>query len=419
MNSALIWNIRSVNTQQAFERVVMLHRQKKFNFIALMEPFQHIRHIEMYKLWVGMKIAWHNINGKIWLFIEEGYQVELQLDTDQLLSMKLTCLDGGQEITISMIYASTDRATRMTLWNDLYHISCNINSPWLVGGDFNVIVDKCEKFGGLEVPFVEVEDFNQCINICQLSDLGFKGSMYTWWNGRSDEQCIFKRLDRCLANQGFQELYPNCEVEHLIKQESDHSPLLITCKEDSRAIKKSFRFLNFWTEHPSFLDVVRNNWTGKLKKLGKVLSKWSRDTFGDIFRQIATLEEVVKVYEQEFEESPTSANGERLQKGQADLIRFNAIEEQFWKQKSGMQWFMDGDTNTKFFHAHVQGKRKKLQITRIQNQNKVWLDREEDISREAINFFQNQFTAETEATDFCTSKAYSKNDNRRPKQRDS
>lgn len=44
--------------------------------MALMEPFQHQRHIEMYKLWVGMSTAWHNSNGKIWVFVEEDYQVE-------------------------------------------------------------------------------------------------------------------------------------------------------------------------------------------------------------------------------------------------------------------------------------------------------------------------------------------------------
>jgi len=31
------------------------------------------------------------------------------------------------------------------------------------------------------------------------------------------------------------------------------------------------------------------------------------------------------------------------------LIKFYAIEEKFWKQKAGMQWFEDGDGNTKFF----------------------------------------------------------------------
>ncbi|XP_060202705.1 uncharacterized protein LOC132631119 [Lycium barbarum] len=215
------------------------------------------------------------------------------------------------------------------------------NSPWLVGGEFNVITDEIEKYGGLEMPFVEVEDFNQCINLCQLTDLGFKGSIYTWWNGRSDEHYIFKRLDRCLANQELHELYPNIEVEHLIKQGSDHSPMLLTCKVDSRVIKKSLRFLNFWIEHPAFKDVVKDNWTcyhgsdpffifhSKLKKLSKVLSKWSRDTFGDIFRQIDTLEEVVKIHDQEFEENPTGANRAKLQKVQAELITFYAVEEQF------------------------------------------------------------------------------------------
>lgn len=38
---ALIWNIRFVTTQNATQRVHMLHNFDKLNFIALMEPFQH------------------------------------------------------------------------------------------------------------------------------------------------------------------------------------------------------------------------------------------------------------------------------------------------------------------------------------------------------------------------------------------
>ncbi|KAG5579489.1 hypothetical protein H5410_050116 [Solanum commersonii] len=67
---------------------------------------------------------------------------------------------------------------------------------------------------------------------------------------------------------------------------------------------KSFRFLNFWIEQESFQEVVRQNWSGnfgtdpfyilhnKLEKVSKAISKWSKDTYGDIFRKIATLEEV-------------------------------------------------------------------------------------------------------------------------------
>lgn len=96
----------------------------------------------------------------------------------------------------------------------------------------------------------------------------------------------------------------------------------------------------------------------KLKRLKKALSAWSRATYRDIFKKIASLEEVVLVHEAEFERNPTYQNRERLQKVQAELIRYLDLEEEFWKQKSGTTWFQDGDRNTIFFHAQVNGRRK-------------------------------------------------------------
>ncbi|XP_060200312.1 uncharacterized protein LOC132628554 [Lycium barbarum] len=299
-----------------------------------------------------METVSYNINGKIWIFVEVGIQVEILKDTDQLLSFKLTQLDGGQDFVMTVIYASTDRDTRKALCEDLYDIATHINLPWLVGGDFNVITEAAEKYGGLPVQFAETEDFRHCINSCQLADLGFTGSMFTWWNGRSDEACIFKRLDRCLGNQALQNIYPNLEVDHLIKQ----------------------------AQIPSITSIP--------------LSIWSKETYGDIFKQIATLEEVVQIHDQEFEQHPSSLNRKKLQKVQADLIRFYAVEEKFWKHKVGMQWFKDGNRNTKFFHAHVNGKRRRLQLKRIQDSGGVWLEAEDDIAGEAIRFFTNQFSEE-------------------------
>ncbi|XP_060195138.1 uncharacterized protein LOC132624361 [Lycium barbarum] len=374
-----------------------------------------------------MGTAWHNITGKIWVFVNEEFQAEVTRDNEQLLALKLTHLDSNQEIIATLIYASTERANKITQWDELYDMAYTINSPWIIGGDFNVILDKAEKYRGgdfnvildkaekyrgLPVNFPEVEDFAHCLNICQVADLGFSGSIYTWWNGRSDEACIFKRLDKCLGNQAFQDTFPNFEVEYLIKQGSDHSPLLLTFKADTRVIKKPFRFLNFWIEQESFLETVKVNWEeqyrydpffnfhNKMKKVSRALTKWSKETFGDIFKQVATLEEIVKVHETAFEENPSQENRARLQSVQADLIRFYAIEKKFWKKKSGMQWFKDGDRNTKFFHAHVNGKRKKLHIKRIQDQHGVWVEQEPEIIQEAIRFYEDQFTEEQVPNNF-------------------
>lgn len=97
--------------------------------------------------------------------------------------------------------------------------------PWLVAGDFNVILTEKEKYNGLTVYLSEVEEFVHCIDTCALYDLGFKDNVYTCWNGRLDGACIFKRLDRYLASQQFQDLLPALEVDHLIKHGSDHAPL--------------------------------------------------------------------------------------------------------------------------------------------------------------------------------------------------
>ncbi|XP_075088447.1 uncharacterized protein LOC142170438 [Nicotiana tabacum] len=249
-----------------------------------------------------------------------------------------------------LVYAKCDAVERIELWDSLYAMASDMTIPW------------------------------------------------------AEEDCIFKRLDRCLANLEFQQRFPGVEITHLSKIGSDHCPMLIKCDIETPPIKKPFRFLNFWVKHETFKSVVKANWQAdfsadpfilfnhKLKKLKKALSSWSKSTYGDTFQRIAILEEVFLVHERQFEARPTQQNRERLHLVQAQLIRYLAIEEAFWKQKSGMLWFKHGDRNTKFFHAQVNGRRKRLKISRIQNSMGNSLEEEDQIAEEAINFYKDQFT---------------------------
>jgi len=402
--NALIWNIRSVNTQQAFERLTKMHRQNHYEFVGLMEPKQQAKKLERYRNKIGLAQAISNVSNKIWAFIDEVFEVTVMYNMVQQLTLRLFHTESHVEFVLTLIYAKCDAIERIELWDSLYAMARDMDAPWLVGGDFNVIWDEEEKFGGLPVSLNEIDDFRHCINTCNLFDLGFKGSIFTWWNGRAEEDCIFKRLDRCLANVEFQQTFPGIEVQHLSKTGSDHSPMYLKCDIETPPIKKPFKFLNFWVEHATFKDVVKENWTAdfsanpyilfnhKLKKLKKALSLWSKATFGDIFQKIASMEEVVMVHEAEFEANPTGMNRERLQKVQAELIKCLALEEKYWQQKAGMTWFKEGDRNTKFFHAQVRGRRKRLQLNRIQNSGGTWIEEEQEIAEEAIKFYEEQFT---------------------------
>ena len=127
-----------------------------------------------------------------------------------------------------------------------------------------------------------------------MNDLEFKGSKYTWWNGQSGSECIFKR-HRCLGNQELISKYSGIEVTHLIRSGFDHAPLLISYAGVVESIGKPFKFLNFWAKHEFFLEVVKQHWVAdfmetpfnlfqhKLKKVKVALSQWSKATFGNIF----------------------------------------------------------------------------------------------------------------------------------------
>ncbi|XP_059310107.1 uncharacterized protein LOC132061280 [Lycium ferocissimum] len=220
-------------------------------------------------------------------------------------------------MVVSIVYAKCDEGDRLQLWDDMYGLASNMALPCLIGGDFNVILNKEEKI---------------------------RGHPFTWWNGRAANDCIFKRLDRMLYNELFQDWFGNFEVERLSRIGSDHAPLLLTCGDQE-----------------SFLDLVRQHWEEdlsddvllsfklKLKKVKISLSKWSKDTFGDIFKQLIIREDIVKIKEQLFEEDPSEENRMVMQRAQAELKLYLHYEEEFFTQKAGMDCFSEGDKIQGFF----------------------------------------------------------------------
>lgn len=76
-----------------------------------------------------------------------------------------------------------------------------------------------------------------------FSDLGFKGSKFTWTHGD-----LMERLDQGIASQDWLKIFPSSEVRVLAPIASDHSPLWLTVfKEPGRSRKtKNFRFENMW-----------------------------------------------------------------------------------------------------------------------------------------------------------------------------
>lgn len=72
-------------------------------------------------------------------------------NSDQQISLQLTFTESGLTMVMTAVYANCDAGDRQWFWTEIYHLHNNMSFPWLVGGDFNVILDAKEKIGGLPV----------------------------------------------------------------------------------------------------------------------------------------------------------------------------------------------------------------------------------------------------------------------------
>lgn len=65
------------------------------------------------------------------------------------------------------------------MWNESINIETIMNIGWIVGGNFNNILHLNEKKGGLPDSLGRCNLFQNCINNCNLIDMGTFGLPFT------------------------------------------------------------------------------------------------------------------------------------------------------------------------------------------------------------------------------------------------
>ncbi|PHU30204.1 hypothetical protein BC332_02297 [Capsicum chinense] len=172
--------------------------------------------------------------------------------------------------------------------------STTINAPWAITGDFNSILSKEEKMGGKPYRLSKSIPFIECLHDCGLRDIGYTGNTFTWCNERKGQEILWKRLDRMMCNEKWDDYFSFCNVQHMTRISSDHCRLVITLGNNQDTHIKYFCFLNFWTDLDDFHEVVKSCWTShdngnifwqvqqKLKRTSKALTYWSKIKVGNV-----------------------------------------------------------------------------------------------------------------------------------------
>ncbi|XP_021770766.1 uncharacterized protein LOC110734956 [Chenopodium quinoa] len=116
------------------------------------------------------------------------------------------------EVLITGVHAPSAAKDKIMLWNNLGENPPPSNTPWLLMGDMNEVVNQSEKMGGRPVTNSQGRDFSKMTDREGLIDMRYNGPTFTWNNGREGTELIRERLDRALANAEWLKVYPQTQI---------------------------------------------------------------------------------------------------------------------------------------------------------------------------------------------------------------
>ncbi|KAK4382095.1 hypothetical protein Sango_2905200 [Sesamum angolense] len=293
-----IWNVRGLNRRDHRVAVRDLVCEFRLHFIALLET--RVVQSNVTRIQSGVLSRWRwfvdyaGPGNRIWIaWNDELIDVDILNVGTQFVHCRVLVHELHESIFITVVYGAHEVNTRRELWQEIIELVGTIgNVPWLVGGDFNTVLDMSEVSGASGDIRVAMNEFNDCILQTGLLSLPMQGERFTWHNCSLDGRSLWKRLDRLLVNDVWMDRWPNLYYTCLTPRRSDHSPMVL--KGDCRNMQASlFRFDNYLALSPGFLASVQSIWqhpivgtpmysvTQKLKAL-KPVFRQQRHSKGDL-----------------------------------------------------------------------------------------------------------------------------------------
>ncbi|KAG2251941.1 hypothetical protein Bca52824_082077 [Brassica carinata] len=301
------WNVRGINDPDKHRPISDWLYSHRPIFGALLET--HIKELCLARVMNSVCHDWHYLSnhlsdedGRIVIIWKDPAKVTLLAQSRQMIKCEVE-LPNYPLFTYSAIYASNLSEERADLWVELLNTQATLSldsKPWMIGGDFNQILHSHEHSTFCHsVHSSRMFEFRDILLQLGVNDLRYYGPVHTRTNNR-DIAHVAKKLDRCLINSQILTAFPNATSTFLPPAPSDHTPCLtdLACQLPIVGTQ-TFRFLNYLTKHPSFLEVVTDAWflagsvsvnlaslCWKLKYIKRSLKMLNKENYSNIQQRV-------------------------------------------------------------------------------------------------------------------------------------
>ncbi|KAK2372487.1 hypothetical protein QL285_073613 [Trifolium repens] len=300
------------------------------------------------------------------------------------------------------IYSKCNLADKRKLWRDVLMTRQGFGDMvWCIVGDFNSVVEASERRGVGSGGGREMEDFRAFIREMEVVDMPLLGRQFTWFHSNGFNM---SRLDRFLLSTDWMALWGRPEVWVLARDVSDHCPLILKYNNDDWG-PKPFRFNNYWLQNKNFKNLVVETWnsqhfTGwmgfvlkeRLKGLKGVIKAWSKEVYGKPEEKKNSLVDQINALDLKSVSIDLSLE---------EVARRKLLFDELWVvlkcidasifQRSRSKWLREGDSNTKYFHACVKGRRRTNTISAL-NTPLGWVEGPNSVKEATVFFFKNHFS---------------------------
>ncbi|GMJ02965.1 hypothetical protein HRI_003965700 [Hibiscus trionum] len=360
------WNVRGIGRAEKRRAMKRLIMSTKASLVFIQET-----KLESHKQWL-LRNLWPCKNellvaspaeglsgGLVTLWDSSAFEVESKFIQSRSILVTGTLKEMNFKCGFLNIYAPNSEAERQLFFDQIGGILSSISILIMVAGDFNAVLSKEEKFGGSPSQS-GMRIFTEFINRNILINISTIGGKYTWARGNPISSA--SRIDRFLMHPEFVTLYPLLSQSILPRSISDHCPVILKLGGSVRR-RRPFKLFSHWMDNSEFSSLVsktveksRGKGADKLLvSLKTEIKSWVAEQKSKEAVSIEDVEKRIDEIENKFVEAKNLSNMDNLiaEMGTLksklwDLYRKEGRE---WNQKSRLKWLLEGDKNTRFFHA--------------------------------------------------------------------
>nr|GEZ08411.1 RNA-directed DNA polymerase, eukaryota [Tanacetum cinerariifolium] len=272
----------------------------------------------------------------------------------------------------------------------------------MVMGDFNEVRSVEDRFGS-EFNAQSANEFNSFISNLGLAEIHLEGYSFTWSLQSAKKM---SKLDQFFVSDSLLSLFPHLSGICLDRHLSNHRPILL------REAVIDYGPSPFWVYHSwfnfqDFDKMVLETWNNididdrnkmvrfkkKLQILKKKIRSWVNDyrkkQSGHLEELRSKLRDIDKVLDQGGTNDDILKTRLETLKKMHDINSSNARD---FMQKAKIQWAIEGDENSKFFHGIINHKCANLAIKGVIVDGE-WVDDPCRVKEEFRLHFANRFRA--------------------------